>query len=557
MQEHLIIIGGVAAGTKAASKARREKRDLKITLYTNEEYISYSACGTPYYIENIIKNKNKLQVRTPDAFKEKENIDIKLLHEVIKINSENNKVIIKNLHTKEEFEDEYSSLLIATGSTPVVPPVEGIELENVYKLKSISDAIKIKNSLNMVQNAVIVGGGYIGLELAESFRERGFQTTVIEKAPQILTTIDLDLAAQIKTYMEEEKKVKIILEDSVVKLQGKDNNALKAVQTEKGRNIDADIAVIAVGVKPNTELAKKAGIEIGESGAIKVNNKMQTNIPNIYAAGDCAESINRLTGQPVWVPLGSTANKQGRVAGINITGGNVEFKGILGSAVTKIFDYTASISGLNEKTAKKLGIDYEIAIVSHKDKSGYMPEAEEITIKLLACKSTGRLIGIQAIGKGDADKRVNVIATAITASMTVKDFLETDLPYAPPYSPAIDPLLVASQILNKKLKKRVSSISPQDLKKYLKEKKPCAVVDIRNPEEFSKWHLKDAKNITPEELEEKILDKNPENVLICCDEGMDSYIESLKLKEKGCKNVTFIDGGIKYLKNIPDYQDKK
>lgn len=556
MQEHLIIIGGVAAGTKAASKTRRENSELKITLYTEEEYISYSACGTPYYIGNVIHDESRLQVRSPEAFKTRENIDIKLLHRVTKIISEKNRLIIKNLKTQEEFEDEYTQLLIATGSRPFVPPIEGTGLNNVFSLKSISDSVKIKQAAKSSKNAVIIGAGYIGLELAESFREIGLETAIIEMAPQVLNTFDPDLANQIKTYMEEEKGVNIILEDSVVALRGNDEENLTEVRTKSGKTIKADLAVIAVGVKPNVEIAQEAGVELGESGAIKVNKRMQTNIPNIYAAGDCVESINRVTGNPVWVPLGSTANKHGRVAAINITGGYAEFKGILGSAVTKIFDYTASISGINEKTAKKHDIEYELAIVSHKDKSGYMPDANEITIKLLAEKNTGRLLGVQAIGKGDADKRVNVIAAALTAGMTVSEFLQTDLTYAPPYSPAIDPLLVAAQILEKKIKRGISSISPQDLQKYLEEKKPCAVIDIRKPEEFQEWHLEQAKNMSSEELEEKILNSNHENILICCDEGMKSYLESLKLKEKGCKNVTFIDGGINYLKNIPEYRNK-
>ncbi len=556
MQEHLIIIGGVAAGTKAASKARRENQDLKITLYTDEKYISYSACGTPYYIADVIKNENKLLVRSPEAFKTKENVDIKLLHRVTEITPENNKVTVKNLETEEEFEDEYTYLLIATGSRAFVPPVKGINLNNVYKLKSISDSIKIKQSLKSAKKAVIVGAGYIGLELAESFRESGLQTTIIEKAPQILGTLDPDMSGQIKTYLEEEKDVKIILKDSVVSFKGDEKGNLTQVQTEKGETVDADLAVIAVGVKPNIEIAKEAGIEIGESGAIRVNKRMQTSIPDIYAAGDCVETINRVTGKPAWVPLGSTANKHGRVAAINIVGGYAEFNGILGSAVTKIFEYTASVCGLNEKTARNTGIDYEVAIISHRDKSGYMPDAKEITLKILAERETGKFIGIQAIGKGDADKRVNVIATAMTADMTVSEFLNTDLTYAPPYSPSIDPLLVAAQVLEKKLEKSISSISPQQLHKYLEEKKPCAVVDIRKPEEFEQWHLENAKNISPEELEENFLSKNYENILICCDEGMKSYLESLKLKEKGCKNVTFIDGGINYLKNIPEYRKK-
>ncbi|HSA06581.1 MAG TPA: FAD-dependent oxidoreductase [Candidatus Gastranaerophilales bacterium] len=553
MQEHLIIIGGVAAGTKAASKARRENSDLKISLYTDEKYVSYSACGMPYYIQGLIPTEQKLLVRSPEAFKTKENIDIYLLHKVIKIIPDENKVLVKNQQTQEEFEDKYTNLLIATGSSSFIPPIEGTDLKNVFKLKSIEDAIKIKEAVKSAKKAVIIGAGYIGLELAEAFHELGLQTTIIERLSQILGVFDLDLAFQIQTYMEKEKKIKIILNDSVISLKGDNKGSISSIATQNGEIIDADIAIIAVGVKPNVEIAKNAGIELGETGAIKVDSRMQTNFSNIYAAGDCAESINRITGKPVWIPLGSTANKHGRVAAINITGGYAEFKGILGSMVVKIFEYTASKTGLSEKEAKNLGIDYEIAIVSHKDKSGYMPDAEEITLKVIAEKNTGKLLGIQAIGKGDADKRVNVVAAAITAGMTVENLSEIDLTYAPPYSSAIDTLLVAAQILEDKIKKDVTGISPQNLQKFLEEKKPCCVIDIRSPEEFEAWHLKQAKNISMEELEAKIEEEKPESMLVCCDEGMTGYLQAMKLKEKGCKNVSFIDGGINYLKKLPEY----
>ncbi len=514
MAEHLIIIGGVAAGTKAASKARRENPELKITLYTDEKYVSYSACGMPYYIQGVISSEQRLLVRSPEEFKKNENIEIFTLHRVEKIMSENNKVLVKNLETDEEFEDEYTNLLIATGSRSIMPQIEGLDMGKVYKLKTIDDALKIKEATKTAKSAAIIGAGYIGVELAEAFQSLSLKTTVIERSEQILTTFDPDLAYQVQRHIEE-KGVKVLT----------NTNATGDLPEVK----DADIVIMAVGVQPNVELAKKAGIELGETGAIKVNSKMQTNISNIYAAGDCAESLNRTTGKQVWVPLGSTANKHGRIAAMNITGDYAEFGGVLGSLVVKIFDFTASKTGLSEKEAREHGYEYEIAIVPHRDRSGYMPNAKDIIIKMIAERKTGRLLGLQAIGEGDADKRVNVVAAALTSGMTVDEFMHSDLTYAPPYSPAIDPLLVAAQILQGKIKKDIKSITPQELQKLSE----VEVINIRN--------------FTTEELAEKILKENRKGVFLCCDKGMNSYLQAQKLKEKGCRDVGFIDGGTNLL----------
>ena len=549
MQKHLIIIGGVAAGTKAAAKARRESPDMKITLYTESQYISYSACGMPYYIEDLIKDEKRLIVRTPEYFKEREDIDIHIKHRVTRILPEEHKVEVENLETGEKFFDEYSKLLIATGSRAFVPDIEGVDLQNIFVLKDIDDAVEIKNCLKHSKKVVIVGGGYIGLELLESFAAHNVDLTMIDRSLQILNTFDLDISSHIQKYLIEEKNIKIITNDSLKKLIGDDKGFVKQVETSGGKLINAEMVILALGVRPNIELAKDAGIEIGETGAIKVNERMQTNFSDIFAAGDCVETINTVTGKNVWIPLGSTANKMGRTAAINITGGYEEFKGVTGSMVVKIFDYTASKTGLSEKEAKDLGYDYVIAILSHRDKSGYMPDAKEITIKMIAEKSSGRILGTQVIGKGDADKRVNVVATALTANMTVKDFMGIDLTYAPPYSPSIDPILVAAQMLYSKLKKEVGSITPEELQEYLKEKESAAIVDIRTPSAFKAWHIENSLNISLEDLEEKIGQANKETIL-CCEGGMESYLIALKLTEKGYQNIRFVDGGVNFLRDI-------
>jgi len=464
MKNHLIIIGGVAAGAKAAAKARRLSPDLKITLYTQGEHISYSACGMPYFIENVIKEKNDLIVRTPERFKEKENVDVKIRHEVVKIFPEENKIQVKNLDNKEIFEDEYSKLLIATGARAFIPDIEGVELKNVFVLKEVNDAINIKERLRNVKKAVIVGGGYIGVEMLEALIN-GMKlngnlpdVTMVDRLPQLLNTFDDELAAQIENYLTKEIGVKILKNINLQKLIGDEKGFVSGIQTTSGEVLPADMVVLALGVKPNIECAKEAGVEIGETGAIKVNKQMRTNFPDIYAAGDCAETTSVVTGKRVWIPLGSTANKMGRVAAINITGGKEYFKGVSASMVVKIFDYTASKTGINEKEAKEYGYNLITETIVHNDKTGYMPDSNKITLKMVADVDTGRILGLQAIGKGDADKRVNIISVALLAEMTLEDFINVDLTYAPPYSSAIDPVIILAQNLYGKFKKLSADI---------------------------------------------------------------------------------------------------
>jgi NADPH-dependent 2,4-dienoyl-CoA reductase/sulfur reductase-like enzyme len=453
MQEHLVIIGGVAAGTKAAAKARREKPDLKISLYNEGEYISYSECGLPYFIEGFFENSNRLISRTPEKFKLEENIDIFTRHKVTKILPDQKKIEVINLASKETFEVEYSKLLITTGASPIKPSIEGIELENVYTIRTINDAVTIKNQLADIKTAILVGAGYIGIEMAEALHNQGIDVTIVELSDQILPSFDKDTADKVQEYLIKEKKIKIITGDGVKKLIGDGTNKIKTIETNSGLILDADMAVIAIGVRPNIELIKSTAIEIGSTGAIKVNERMQTNLHDIYSAGDCAEQLHLVTGKPVWIPLGSTANKQGRVAAINMTGGMAKFKGVLGSHVAKAFEYTVAKTGIGEKEAKKQGIEYEYTVISSRDKAGYMPRAKNIIIKLLADKHTKKLIGAEIIGEGDVDKRINIVATALTCGMTVSDLLDVDITYAPAYSIAIDPILVAAQLLHDKFER--------------------------------------------------------------------------------------------------------
>lgn len=455
LMEKIVIIGGVAAGAKAAAKSRRLKPEAEINIYTEDTHVSYSACGLPFFIEGNFDDVNMLFARDIEEF-EKENIHIHLLNRVTRILPDKKQILVLDLEKSEEFFVDYDKLVIATGARPAIPPIKNINLKNVFTLRTLEDGINIKEKVLKSKKAVIIGGGYIGIELLEAFVKRGLKVTMIEFAPHIMPIFDDDISEIIKSHILERDgdNVEIINSDSVVELLG--DNEVTGVKTKNGLKFDADLVIVATGVKPNVEIAVDAGIELGETGAIKVNQKMQTNIEDIYAAGDCVEKIQLVSQTPTWIPLGSTANKEARCAAINLCGGEECFEGILGSAVTRYFGFTMSITGLTEKQATKLGFEPISVMVTKLDKVGYMPQAKNITIKLITNKETRKLLGAQAIGAGDADKRVNTVATALICPMTVDDFFSNDITYAPPYSPSIDPLLTAAQKMIEKLDRTIS-----------------------------------------------------------------------------------------------------
>lgn len=448
--EKIVIIGGVAAGAKAAAKARRLNPEAKIDIYTDDTHVSYSACGLPFFIEGNFDDYKMLIAREISEFNAN-NINIHLLNQVTKIIPNNKTVLVKDLKTNTEFYVEYDKLLIATGAKPFIPNIKNLNLKNIFTLRTLEDGINIKEKVLQSKNAVIVGGGYIGIELLEAFVKQGLKVKMIEFAPHIMPFFDEDISELIKEHIltRDKNNVEIINSDSVTEIIG--DEEVKGVKTQSGKVFEADLVIIATGVRPNVDIAKEAGIELGVTGAIKVNPKMQTNIEGIYAAGDCVEKIHIVSKTPVWIPLGSTANKEGRCAALNMCGEENCFDGVLGSAVTRYFGFTMSITGLSEKDAKKLGFSPISVTITKLDKVGYMPQAKNITIKLIADKNTRKLLGAQAIGAGDADKRVNTVATGLLCPMTADDFFSNDLTYAPPYSPSIDPLLTAAQKLIDKL----------------------------------------------------------------------------------------------------------
>lgn len=447
----IVILGGVAAGAKAAAKSRRLLPEAEINLYTEDTHVSYSACGLPYYIEGNFEDYRLLLVRSPEDFEAK-NIHIHLKNRAVKIMPDSKQVLIENLDTKRAFLVDYDKLIIATGARPVIPPAKNVDLANIFTLRKIEDGIKIKEKAMESKRAVIVGGGYIGMEMLEALVRQNLHVTVIEYSPTIMTIFDDDMSELIKNQLEtiSEGRFEILTSELVTEFSG-DNSGVHTARTGSGKEFPTDFVVLCAGVIPNVEIAREAGIAIGETGAIKVNDRMETSFPDIYACGDCVEENLIVSNTKIWMPLGSNANKEGRTAAINACGGNDRFHGVLGSAVTRCLSFTMSMTGLTEKKAKILGFNPVSIVVTKNDKVGYMPDVNNITLKLTADKDTGLLLGCQAVGDGDADKRVNTVTAALLGRMTVEEFYKNDLTYAPPYSPTIDPLLNAAQILMSKV----------------------------------------------------------------------------------------------------------
>ncbi len=450
----ILILGGVAAGAKAAAKARRILPDATIDLYTDDTHISYSACGLPYYIEGNFEDYRQLLVRSPEDF-EKKGVHIHLKNRAAKIIPEAKQVLIQDLETQRAFLVDYDKLIIAIGARPVIPKIKNVNLPNIFTLRKIEDGIALKEKVLKSKHGTIIGGGYIGMELLEALVKQNLKVTLVEYAPNIMTMFDDDMSKLILEQLNSinDGRFEILTSELVTEFSG-DINGVNAVRTGTGKEFSTDFVILCAGVTPNVEIAKDAGIELGLTGAIKVNEKMETNIQDIYACGDCVEENLVVSNTKIWMPLGSNANKEGRTAAINACGGEDKFPGVLGSAVTRCLNLTMSMTGLTEKKAASLGYNPVSVTVTKNDKVGYMPNVNNITLKLIADYETGKILGAQAVGAGDADKRINSLAAALLAGMSVEEFYNNDLTYAPPFSPTIDPLLNAAQLLSGKVRQK-------------------------------------------------------------------------------------------------------
>ncbi len=442
----LIIIGGVAAGMSAAARAKRRNKNLQITVYEKSGYVSYGACGLPYFIQGEIPKIESLIIRTPEQFAQ-QGIKALVHHEVIDINAKAHTVTVKNLKTGETFQDQWDELLITTGAQATRPPIPGLDLPGIFTLRTVEDGLAIKDWIEKKHpwQAVVVGGGYIGLEMAEALAANGMYVDVVEMLPQVLPYIDADMATLVQEELARHG-VTVHLNSPVRAFQGDD----QVEQVLAGDKIlSADLVLFSIGAKPNIPLAKKAGVAIGETGAIAVDRQQRTNVPHIWAAGDVAEAWHHVLNKPAYIPLGTTANKQGRVAGTNIAGGNATFAGVVGTAVVKVFDLTIARTGLSEREAQEAGFNAASVTIKAPARAHYMPTHPPIHVKLIFERDSKKLLGGQMIGVEGVAKRIDVIATALFAGWTVHDLAKLDLSYAPPFAPVWDPILVAANVASK------------------------------------------------------------------------------------------------------------
>ncbi len=452
-ERHVVVIGGTAAGLSAASKAKRNLPDLKITVFERSGFVSYGACGLPYFVGDMIKEANDLVTFTADDLINKRGIDTYIKYEVTKIDRLNKTVTAKDLITREIKEVSYTELVIATGASPFVPAIEGINLDGVHYLRTVENGIEIKRRIqnNSVKNAVIIGGGFIGLEMAEELKLSGLNVTLIEAMPRLLPFLNKDFSDSVKDTLIK-NGVNVELSTTVTEICGC-NNKVTSVRTKDEKEFKADIVIMSIGVKPNSELAKDAGLDIGYKGGIVVNEYMQTSDKDIYACGDCVQMFNLLTKEPTYVPLGTTANKQGKIAGSNLSGEKESFKGVLGSGVTKVFDLYIASTGLTEEQAKKAGYKVATTKITKGDRASYYPGSEDNHLYLVFDGETGVILGAQAIGSFSVAGRINVFVAAITAGMTVPQINELDLVYSPSVAPVYDPILIATAQAIKKVKR--------------------------------------------------------------------------------------------------------
>ncbi len=537
----IIAIGAVAAGTSAVAKARRNDDHAIITVYEKGEYISYSGCGMPYYIGGEVENLNSLTPRDVEFFKKKYNVDINILHEVLSIDSENKTIKVKNLSSGDIFTDSYDKLIISTGASAFIPDINGVENENVFVLRTIDDSIKIKNYINAnsPKKAVIAGTGFIGFELLENLHNMGIETEIIEIADKITPNLDLDMAKLLENKITS-KGIKVKKSTKITEI--KDNT----VTLSNGEKIDADIVILATGVKPNVTLAKESGIQIGVTGAIKVDNKMQTNIPDIYACGDCVETFSAITNKATYRPLGSTANKTGRIAGDCATGGNLTYKGNLGTGIYKLFDLTIAATGLNEVEALSEGYEIEVCHNIKPDKPEYLG-GKEMVIKAIADKNSGRLLGVQILGINGVDKRIDVFATLITYKANVDELFHLDLAYAPPYSTTKDPVHYTGMILDNAINNGRKLITSKDIGNIKEE---VQIIDVRSNSDYvNKGCVENAINIPHAKLREQIKNLDKDKLTVAyCNKGVTGNAAQNILIGNGFKKAYNLSGGQKFNK---------
>ena len=536
----IVIVGGVAGGASAATRLRRLDENAQIVLFERGEHISYANCGLPYYIGGTIKEREALLVQTPRAMKDKFNIDVRVQSEVTAIDRKNKTVSVTDLRTGKRYDESYDKLILSPGAAPVRPPIPGIEQEGIFTLRTVPDTDAIKEAVDKGKpsEALVVGGGFIGLEMAENLHSRGIKVTIVEAADQVMAPIDYEMACIVHRHILS-KGLKLYLKDGV-KAFHKEGKRVK-VELQSGKLLAADMVILAIGVRPDVSLAKDAGLEIGERRGIKVNSYLQTSDPDIYAVGDAIEVKDFVNGSDTVIPLAGPANKQGRIAANNIYGAGEQYHGTQGTSVVKVFDLTVAATGNSEKTLKRMGMDYRKSYTESDSHAGYYPGASPLNIKLLFAPD-GKVLGAQVVGYEGVDKRIDVLASAIRFGRTVYDLEELELAYAPPYSSAKDPVNMAGYVAANCLKGDMEIIHWDQVDQLDRDK--VFILDVRPPEETSTGSIEGAVNIPLNDLRARI-DEVPRDkeIVVYCKVGLRAYIAYRMLVQKGFRNVKNLSGG--------------
>ncbi|MYL63853.1 CoA-disulfide reductase [Bacillus hwajinpoensis] len=546
MSKKIVIVGGVAGGSTAAARLRRLDETAEIVMLDKGEYISYANCGLPYYIGGTIEDRKKLLVQTPESMAARYNFDIRTLSEVTRIDRAKKTISVHDLKSNQTYEETYDQLILSPGARPIVPPIPGLnEAKALFTLRNIPDTDRIKAYVDdeKPSQAVVVGGGFIGVEMAENLSDLGMNVTLIEMANQIMPPLDYEMAAIVHQHLRD-KGINLILNDGVKAFE---NNGTK-VLTVSGKEIDTDLIILSIGVRPENELAVHAGLSVGTRGGIQVNEYLQTSDPSIYAIGDAIEVKCYINKQPTMIPLAWPANRQGRLVADNIYGKKTPYKGTLGTSIAKVFDYTVAATGNNEKTLKSLGIAYEVVHVHPGSHAEYYPNASPIALKLVFDKEIGKIFGAQAVGKDGVDKRIDVIATAIKGDLTVLDLPDLELAYAPPYSSAKDPVNMAGYVASNIVEGMIETVQWHEIDAIMEN--GGTLIDVRTPSEFKNGFINGAINLPVDELRSKLNElPQDETIYVHCQVGLRGYIATRILRENGFEAVN-LDGGYRTYEQV-------
>ena len=537
----VVIIGGVAGGATAAARLRRLDEQAEIVVFERSGYISYANCGLPYYIGGVIEDPEALTLQTPESFFARFRVDMRVRHEATAIHPDRKTVSVKNLETGEEFEEPYDKLLLSPGAKPTQPRLPGVGLEKLFTLRTVEDTFRIKDYINThhPKSVVLAGGGFISLELAENLRELGMEVTIVQRPKQLMNPFDPDMAAFLHGEVRRHG-IRLALGQTVEGFQEKEGGV--DVLLKDAAPLHADMVVLAIGVTPDTALAREAGLELGLKGSIVVNDRMEASVPDIYAVGDAVQVKHFVTGQDAVISLAGPANKQGRIAADNICGGDSRYQGSQGSSVIKVFGLTAAATGVNMANAKKAGLDADAVVLSPMNHAGYYPGGKLMTMKVVFEKGTYRLLGAQIVGYEGVDKRIDVLATAIHAGLTAIQLKDLDLAYAPPYSSAKDPVNMAGFMVENLAEGIVKQFSIEDVKNLPRDG-GVTLLDVRTSREYAGGCVEGFRNIPVDELRERLGEIEPgKPVYVICQSGLRSYIACRILAGYGYEVYNFAGG---------------